>query len=209
MNLSSLQSQSGPATLVVVTKKQPAKIIAEVIEAGATDLGENRLQEILDKYDPELFYFMKQRGVRLHFIGQLQSNKIAKIVRLCDMIQSVDSLDKAEKIDKAAAKFDKVMPILLQLNLTDEAQKAGVTEEQLAELVPQIQTLDHIDLQGFMTMGKAGDEQATRQAFQKCKVLADQYKLTEVSMGMSGDFEIALEEGSTMVRIGSRIFENL
>ena len=194
---------------MIVTKTQPAKVIREVIAAGATDIAESRLQEISEKYDLKLFRLMQQHQVRLHFIGRLQTKKLSKVVRLCDVIQSVDSWDKAQRIDQHAANLNKTMPIFLQLNLTEEPQKGGLHPDELSELVPQIQALPNTELLGFMTIGKLDDAETTRQAFRQCKALADQYQLPEVSMGMSGDYEIALEEGATMLRMGTRLFENL
>lgn len=205
-NIQQLQKELSSAKLMVVTKNRSSKEIREVIEADITDIGENRLQEIEEKYDLQLFRELQNAGVKLHFIGHLQSNKVPKAVRLCDSIQTVDSLRLAKKINQAVERIGKVMPIFLQLNLTGEEQKYGLREDQISEIIEAINQLANIQLIGFMCMGKQGDPEATRQAFRRCKQLADQFKLSEVSMGMSGDYQIALEEGSTMVRIGSAVF---
>ena len=193
--------------LVVVTKGRSADDIREVIAAGAMNIGENKLQEIQQKFDRKLFRELEQQNAHLHFLGHIQSNKVKKIVKFCDLIQSVDSIGIARKINQAAEQCNKVMPVYLQLNLTGEEQKYGFTKAELSQAIEAIDQLEHLHIEGLMCMGKAGDEQSTRAAFKTCRRLAEQSGLAEVSMGMSQDYRIALEEGSTMVRIGSALFE--
>ncbi len=203
-----LQTKIAPVSLLVVTKQRQKKEVEEVALSGITAIGENKLQEIEEKYDDRLFHLLVQQGVKLHFLGHVQRNKVKKIVRLCDVIQSVDSFQIAKKISEAAAELKKTMPIFLQLNLTNEPKKYGVKSEALNELVPKIRQLPGVQLLGFMTMGKEGNLKATRRVFRECNLLRLKYGVSEVSMGMSEDFEIALEEGATMVRLGSRIFSS-
>ena len=205
--ITSVSQQIGSAKLLVVTKNRSAEEIQEVILTGARYIGENKIQEILGKYNQSLFDELKKYEVELHFIGHLQSNKVNQAVRLCDAIQSVDSMELAEKINDAAKKENKIIKIFLQMNLTGEQQKFGIKEEQMPEIIEGINQLENIKLTGLMCMGKFGDEKITREAFRKCKNLAEKFHLPEVSMGMSDDYQIALEEGSTMVRLGSIIFE--
>lgn len=230
-HIDNLRKDLEDTQLIVVTKTRSKKDIMEVIEAGVTMIGENRLQEIEKKYDNQLFTLMKNHQVQLHYIGQFQSNKIPKLVKYCQVVQSVTSLRYAKKISEEAIKRDKHISIFLQLNLTGEEQKAGVTMDQregevgvphrtmhsiaegedahphLQDLIADIQLLPNLTLLGLMCMGKMDDLEATRSAFRTCRQLANQFGLPEVSMGMSQDFHIAVEEGATMVRIGSKIFD--
>jgi len=212
-NIQEFQRQIMPAKLLVVTKTRPVRNIREVIASGVKDIGENTLQEIQKKYDHNLFRELQKNGVKLHYIGHLQTNKIRKIVRLCDVIQSVDSLEKAEKVNQAAQDLNKVMPIFLELNLTGEEQKHGIFLEgdddyhRLQQVISNIQKLTCLQLLGFMCIGKHDHPEETRRVFRKCKELANHFGLPEVSMGMSEDYPIAVEEGSTMVRLGRIVFE--
>lgn len=206
-NLEKIRSKIGTAKLLVVTKKRPVQDIRDVIAAGAKDIGENTLQEIEEKYDPDLFGELEKNGVRLHFIGHLQSNKIKKIVQACDVIHSIDSLEKAEKVNQAAGEFKKLMPVYIELNLTGEEQKHGIPVADLQNMFQSIQRLPNLKLIGFMCMGKHGDPEETRRVFRRCKELSVQFRLPETSMGMSEDYQIAVEEGSTMVRLGRVVFE--
>lgn len=224
IDVQKLQQQIAPAKLLVVTKTRSVRQIRAVMESGVQYLGENTLQEIQEKYDHQLFRELQQKGVELHYIGHLQTNKIRKIVRLCDAIQSVDSLEKAEKVDQVAAELKKIMPIYIELNLTGEEQKHGINlseggvrnprppsgediDPRLQEMISSIQKLSNIRLLGFMCIGKKDDAEKTREVFRWCKKLADQFGLPEISMGMSQDYKIAVEEGSTMVRLGRGLFE--
>ncbi|MDF2379008.1 MAG: YggS family pyridoxal phosphate-dependent enzyme [Candidatus Gracilibacteria bacterium] len=209
-NLSQLKKDILPAELLIVTKKRSKNDIMEVVSAGASMVAENRLQEIEKKYDNQLFTFLKNHQVALHYIGQLQTNKIPKLVKYCQVIQSVTSLRYAKKVSVEAIKKKKQIEIFFQLNLTGEEQKSGFqisSDNLLSQLVSQISALPNITLRGFMCMGKRDDEEVTRKAFKTCRQIADQFNLPEVSMGMSQDYQIAVEEGATMVRIGTKIFQ--
>lgn len=209
--ISEFQKKLTSAKLVVVTKRRSQDEVEEVIKAGVKDIAERRLQEIEEKYDASFLQLLKEKGAKLHFVGQIQSNKIKKIVQLCDVIQSLSRVEHAKKIQSVCEEFGKKMEVYIQLNLTEEKQKQGFfmqnDHQELHELFMKIQELPLIEVKGFMCMGKREDPQVTREAFKTCKALSDAFNLPEVSMGMSGDYQIALEEGSTMLRIGSAIFE--
>ena len=204
--IAKIQAQIGTTKLMVVTKKRSPGDSREVMAAGVKFIGENTIQEIERKYDLSLCRELKKNGVELHFIGHLQKNKVNKVLRYCDAIQSVDSIELAEKINAAAGNVGKIMQIFLELNLTGEPQKYGFKEIEIAAAVASIKSLAHVRLMGFMTIGKHGDFETTRQVFRRCRAFADQYELPEVSMGMSEDYFIAYEEGASMVRIGSAVF---
>jgi pyridoxal phosphate enzyme (YggS family) len=196
-----------PAKLLVVTKGRSSAEIQEVLNSGVNMIGENKLQEIQKKYNLPLFHEMKRKGVELAFIGHLQSNKAKKVVRLCDTIHSVDSIALAQEISSSAQAEKKIMPLFLELALTGEPQKCGFQENLLNANFSAITSLPGIQVQGFMVMGKEGDQAVTRAAFRQCKSLAERFGLSEISMGMSDDYEIALKEGATIVRLGRVIFE--
>lgn len=206
-NIANLQKKVYPAKLCVVTKGRSISEIHEVLKSGVTMIGENKLQEIQKKYDLPLFHEMKRKGVALHFIGHLQSNKVKKVVELCDVIESVDHLELAKKISDTALAMQKIVPVFLELALTKESQKCGFTKEQLNAEFLKIMQLPGIKVIGLMTMGKEGDSEKTRAAFRCCHELSKHYALPELSMGMSDDYEIAIEEGATIVRLGRIIFE--
>lgn len=205
----SLQKNIHPATLVLVTKKRSLQKIIEALGAGIKNIAENRLQEIEEKFDKLFLEKIRKEKVKLHFIGNIQKNKLRKILNYCEVIQSVDSLELAEKIQSLSKDLNKNIEIFIQLNLTGENQKSGIgDDEKLSEIMSQISQLPNLKVRGFMCMGIFGHEKKTQQAFRRCKELTDHYGFSEISMGMSGDYHIALEEGSTMLRIGSAVFEN-
>lgn len=193
--------------LVVVTKNRMSQEILEVIEAGITDIGESRLREL-----PEL-----PKTITKHFIGRLQGNKVRDVVRIFDVIQSVDSLKLAQKIDKECKKIDKVMPILIQINTSDEPQKGGVLIGDAEDLIKEASKLKSIQIQGLMTLAiHSADENEVRDCFKKLKKLFEKIKnpifgfrysdFEFLSMGMSEDYRIAVEEGATMIRVGRGVF---
>ena len=181
-------------TLVAVSKTFPADRVDEAIAAGVTHIGENRVQEARDK-KPQV-----HGNARWHLIGHLQSNKAKDAVRIFDVIETVDSVELAQKIAKAS---DAARDVLLQVNVGDEAQKSGVATETVTNIVQQIRAIEGIRLIGLMAIPPIGDP---RKHFRRLRELRDQAGLDHLSMGMSEDFEIAIEEGSTMVRIGRAIF---
>lgn len=194
--------------IMAVTKSRSKEEILELMEKrGIKIIGENKLQEIEKKYDSKLFLELKKRGVELHFIGHLQKNKVKKVVRLCECIQSVGSVELGKLIAKEAQAQQKRMPIFLEVNLSGEIQKCGFREEELKNSSQELQQCPYLIIRGLMTIGKEGDSEKTRQIFRRCKELTDSLDLQECSMGMSDDYPIAIEEGTTMLRLGRALFE--
>jgi hypothetical protein len=188
-------------TLIAVSKTQPARAIAEVIAAGIEAIGENRVQEAAPKIE---VLRASHPGVRWHLIGHLQRNKAAAAVQLFDMLHGVDSEPLARAI---SARATRTVPILLEVNVAGEATKFGASPRDAARLADRIGGLPHIDLQGLMTVApQAEDPDEVRPVFRALRELRDAIGLRELSMGMSDDFEVAIEEGATMVRIGRAIF---
>ena len=189
--------------LVAVTKSHSVEEIRDkVLRHGRFILGENRVQEALPKMDE-----LAAEGLEFHLIGPLQRNKAKFAVRF-DMVQSVDSLRLAEALARKTVEAGKTLPVLIELNLGREPQKHGLLEEELPEVLAQIKDMEGINLQGFMTIPPATDNpQTVRPYFAQLTRLADQHGLPERSMGMSGDFEVAIEEGATLVRVGRLLFE--
>jgi pyridoxal phosphate enzyme (YggS family) len=198
-------------TIVAVTKTVAVERIEEALAAGLTVLGENRVQEAQEKI-PRLFSWP---DVRWHLIGHLQTNKVQKAASLFHMIQSVDSLKIAEKIDHYAAQSGRIMPVLVEVNLGSEPTKHGVAEQGLAALVSQASRLKNIRIKGLMTVpAYCPNPEDVRPFFKRLRALSETVRrleladveMTELSMGMSHDFTVAIEEGATMVRIGTAIF---
>lgn len=197
--------------LLAVTKTHTPEEINEAIDAGATDIGENKVQEILEKYD-------SVKPVRWHLIGHLQTNKVKNVIDKVVVIHSVDSVKLAGEIDKRARAAGIVMDVLLQVNIADEETKTGLPVSELFTVIDDIAgRLHNIRIRGLMCIPPAGDtpEDArcyfaqARELFEKMKTLSydeEYYKPDILSMGMSGDFEVAIEEGSNLVRVGSSIF---
>lgn len=183
--------------LIGVSKTFPAQAIDAVVAAGITDIGENRVQEFRDKKP------LVTVNARWHLIGHLQSNKAKDAAKLFDVIQTVDSLTLAEKIARAAEPMQKIQDVMIEVNIGREAQKAGTDPSETAALVKQIAAIPQLRLLGLMTIPPIGDARAY---FRELKTLGDDCGVRELSMGMSEDFETAIEEGSTMVRVGRAIF---
>jgi len=186
--------------LVAVSKTFPATDVEHVIAAGLTDVGENKVQEARDK-KPAV-----AASIRWHLIGHLQSNKAKDAVRLFDVIQTVDSVELAEKIARAADSAGKRQEVLLQVNIGRESQKSGAAPEEAAELVRRISALPSVRLSGLMAIPPTGELDDVRPHFRALRAMRDDLGLTELSMGMTDDFEIAIEEGATIVRVGRAIF---
>ena len=196
--------------LVAVSKTVAPDIVREAIEAGVTILGENYVQEARDK-----FKALVQYPVSWHFIGHLQSNKAKYAVRLFDLIHSVDSLKLTRELNKQAAKVDKVQQILVQVNISGEDTKSGISADEAPGLIAEIGRLKNIAVKGLMTMPPYFYQpEKVRPFFAALRELRDRIKaqslpnvfLEELSMGMTGDFEVAIKEGATLVRIGTAIF---
>ncbi len=196
-------------TLVAVSKTISVERIQEAISAGVKHLGENRVQEAREKI-PQI-----DAPVTWHMIGHLQRNKAKYAVRLFDMIQSIDHQELAQEVDKRAAQVNRVMPVLIEVNTSGEASKFGVAPEQALELARQVDSLPNLQLRGFMTIAVFSEiEQAVRDCFKRLREIYETARdqsweranISVLSMGMSHDFEWAIEEGATMVRIGTAIF---
>jgi PLP dependent protein len=195
--------------LVVVTKTVDAERIQAAVSAGATILGENRVQEAKEKIEK------LGRIARWHLIGRLQTNKAKYAVKLFDLIHSVESLELAKELDKQAAKIGKKQDVLIEVNIAGEANKAGVAKQGALALIQEAAKLKNISIKGFMTIPPfLDDHEAVRPYFRMLRELAASIakeniagmSLQELSMGMSGDFETAIEEGATLVRVGTAIF---
>ncbi len=191
-------------TLVCVSKTIDAQTINQAVSLGENVFGENRPQELRDKLD-------KVEGATWHLIGHLQSNKVKYVVGKASLIHSVDSLQIAAAINEQAKKIEVVQDILLEVNISGEESKYGLTTDEIPNIIKEIGMLPNIRFKGFMTMAPLGaPESEIRNIFKKAKELFDSHKkdgATVLSMGMSNDFEIAAEEGATLVRVGRAVFK--
>lgn len=196
--------------LVAVSKTHPAEMVRQAWSAGVTTMGENYIQEARDKITA-----LADCALSWHFIGHLQSNKAKIAVDLFDLIHGVDTLKLAREIDKQAAKTGKTQAILIQVNISGEATKSGATEAATLALVRDAACLEHVKIRGLMTMPPFFDQpERARPYFAALRRLRDRIRaeaiagvdMSELSMGMTGDFEVAIEEGATLVRIGTAIF---
>lgn len=193
--------------LIAVSKYFGIDAITEANNNGIINFGENKAQELRDKFE------LLGNIVNWHFIGTLQRNKVKYVVKAASLIHSVDSLSLADEINRQAAKNNKIQDILLEIKTSFEDTKAGLNqEEQVIELTKYCKTLSNINLLGLMTMAPyTDDKQLIRKSFSELRNLKDTinkqgFNLNELSMGMTSDFEIAIDEGATMLRIGSAIF---
>jgi pyridoxal phosphate enzyme (YggS family) len=194
-------------TLVAVTKSQPPEVIAEAARLGLTLFGENKIQEAKAKI-PQC-----SSRLRWHFIGHLQTNKARDAVELFEMVQSVDSLHLAEELNKRAEQAAKRLPILLEVNIVGEASKFGYQPEKLRAELEQLNELPRLEIHGLMSVPPwTRNPEDVRPVFRQMRELKAECEqrlgapLPHLSMGMTGDFEVALEEGATMVRIGTALF---
>jgi hypothetical protein len=194
--------------LIAVSKTKPVTAVAEAAACGQVDFGENKVQEMVEKH-------ADLPSLRWHLIGSLQRNKVKYIVPFVHLIHSVDSLRLLEEIERQAAKIDRQIQILLQVNISGEAQKGGFEPEEAEQALNSISEFPHVMVLGLMGMAEfTENELIIRRQFKLLSNLAQQYKslegpqirMQELSMGMSGDYAIAIQEGATMVRIGSAIF---
>ncbi|MEK7701891.1 MAG: YggS family pyridoxal phosphate-dependent enzyme [candidate division NC10 bacterium] len=187
--------------LVGVSKTVEVGRIREAVAGGLPALGENRVQQARPKI-AEI-----GRPVPWHLVGQLQTNKAKDAVELFDVIHSVDRPELARELDKRARQRGRPVEALVQVNLAGEGQKGGVVPEGLGELLDSVAGFDHVRVRGLMAIPpEAPDPEATRVWFRTLRKLGERHRLAELSMGMSGDFEVAIEEGATMVRVGTAIF---
>lgn len=186
-------------TLIAVTKTFPAAAIREAYEAGLRDFGENYVQEFEAKR-PEVAGLA---GARFHLIGHLQSNKARRAAELFDSIQTVDTVKLARRLHEHAQQLD----VMIEVRLSEEATKSGVEPERLGELVAAVRSMEHLNLRGLMTMPPwFEDPERARPYFARLRELAARFSLPCLSMGMSDDFEVAIEEGATHIRVGTALF---
>lgn len=194
--------------LVAVSKTISPEKINEGIAAGIKIIGENKVQEAKAKKD-------LVQAVTWHMVGHLQTNKVKQAIQVFDMIQSVDSYHLAQEIDKRCQREEKIIPVLVEVNTSGETSKFGCDPEKAPELVSMISELKHLEIKGLMTIGLFTDQlNLVRPCFVTLRELAekirdmrsDRISMSELSMGMSSDYEVAIEEGATMVRIGTAIF---
>ncbi len=192
-------------TLVAVSKTKPVEMLMEAYNADFKRFGENYVQELVDKYQ------QMPKDIEWHFIGHLQSNKVKYIAPFVSLIHSVDSLKLLQEINKQATKNNRVIDCLLQIYIAEEDTKSGMTEEECLEIL-KAETLPNVRIVGLMGMTTLTDDEVQiRKEFKKlCEFFKElrtqNFQLSTLSMGMSGDYAIAIEEGSTMIRVGSKIF---
>ncbi|NPA15840.1 MAG: YggS family pyridoxal phosphate-dependent enzyme [Deferribacteres bacterium] len=194
--------------LVAVTKTVPPEVIEEAIRCGVTDIGENRVQEARDKYE------VIGGKVRWHMIGYLQRNKVKYAVKIFDVIHSVDRLELVNELEKRLSREGRRLPVLLEVNVAGEESKHGVAPDNLEELARSVLESPSLEPVGLMTIAPyVEDAEEVRWVFRRLRELRDELNeslqtgaFKELSMGMTNDFEVAIEEGATMVRIGTAIF---
>lgn len=196
-------------TLIAVSKTKPVSMLEEVYNTGIRDFGENKVQELCDKYD------CLPKDIKWHMIGHLQTNKVKYLMDKSYLIHSVDSLRLANEIEKQASKCDKTVEILIEVNIAEEESKFGLFKDEVISLVREIATLPHLRIKGLMTIAPyVEDPEENRQYFRQIKQLSvdinnqniDNVNMNILSMGMSGDYMVAIEEGATMIRVGTSIF---
>lgn len=196
-------------TIVAISKAQPPERIADVVRAGITDIGENYAQELVAKYRA-----LEHLPIRWHFVGRLQTNKVKFIVPIVHLVHSVDRERLAHELDREAARVGKRLDILIQVNTSGEPTKGGVPPHAVHELLGSILQMKHLEPRGLMTLAGLGQgSEEVRHEFRLLRTLRDELAhdfglehFTELSMGMSSDYPIAIEEGATILRLGTRIF---
>ncbi len=212
-NISEACSRAGrdrsEVTLIAVSKTKPVEDIMEAYNAGIRDFGENKVQELVDKYDK------LPKDIRWHMIGHLQKNKVKYIVDKAVLIHSVDSFELAKEINKQAEKKNRVVDILIEVNIADEETKFGVGYDNALELVKSVMELSYVNIRGLMCIAPyVVDSNQNRKFFQKMlkldvdimSKLCNNIHIDVMSMGMTCDYTVAIEEGATMVRVGTGIF---
>ncbi len=200
-------------TLVAVTKYVGVEEAAALVEAGCRQLGESRPQQLWQKVPA-----LENLGIGWHLIGHLQRNKVQRTLPLVDMVQSVDSRRLAVAIEECAAELGRKVPVLLEVNISGEGAKQGLEPSEVEPLLAELAGLTHVEVRGLMGMASLeGGLDAARRDFARLRDLRDRLRgncppsvaLDELSMGMSGDYEVAIEEGATIVRVGSALFEDI
>ncbi|HEY3988945.1 MAG TPA: YggS family pyridoxal phosphate-dependent enzyme [Acidobacteriaceae bacterium] len=202
-------------TLIAVTKMHPAAAIAAAAELGITHIGENKVQEFEAK-QPEWIGLRHSHKLHAHLIGHLQSNKTTKAAALFDAIDSLDSLRVAERLESAAGALNRTLPVLIEIKLNDEEAKSGLAPEsaELEQLLHRLPELEHLNVRGLMTVPPyLRDAEAVRPYFRRLRELRDEYarrhpklRLDALSMGMTHDYAVAIEEGATEIRLGTALF---
>ena len=196
-------------TLVAVSKTKPVEMLQEAYDAGARVFGENKVQEIMDKYD------RLPSDIQWHMIGHLQRNKVKYIIDKVAMIHSVDSVRLAQTIEQEAAKKDLCMPVLIEVNVAEEESKFGLKTSEVLPFIEEIASYPHLKVMGLMTIAPfVSEPEENREVFRQMRELLvdmngkkiDNIKMDTLSMGMTGDYEVAIEEGATIVRVGTGIF---
>ena len=202
------QRNYSDVTLIAVSKTKPVEMLSEIYDEGIREFGENKVQEMCEKME------VMPKDIHWHMIGHLQTNKVKYIVGKTSLIHSVDSLHLAKEIQKQAIKHDCSCDILVEVNIAEEESKFGIHKEAIS-LVEEIAKLDHIHIKGLMTIAPfVDDPEDNRQYFRDIKQLSvdiaqkniDNVSMNVLSMGMTGDYTVAIEEGATMVRVGTGIF---
>jgi pyridoxal phosphate enzyme (YggS family) len=210
INQTAIECGRDPAavTLLAVSKTFGAEVIDLAAGAGQKAFGENRVQEAEGKIP-----LVKTPGIEWHLIGHLQSNKARRAVQLFDVIQTIDSEKLARVLDRNASEEGKRMPVFVEVNVGEEAQKSGVRPDELPQLLEAVASLDHLELHGLMAIPPWSDDpEMSRPYFRRLAGLLDEVNrnlakpVTQLSMGMSHDFKVAIQEGSTLVRVGTAIF---
>ncbi len=200
---------AGEVRLIAVSKTKPLPALQEAYTYGCRDFGENKVQELVEKYEA------MPKDIRWHMIGHLQRNKVKYLVDKVFLIHSVDSLRLAQEIEKEAAKLEKTVNILIEVNVAEEESKYGVTAEETPALIEEIAKMPHIRVKGLMTIAPyVEDAEENRQYFEKLNKIyvdiihknIDNVFMEELSMGMTGDYEVAITEGATYIRVGTGIF---
>ena len=195
--------------LVAVSKTKPVEMIEEIMAAGIVDFGENKPQELRDKYE------VLPKNLRFHMIGHLQTNKIKYVIDRVVLIHSIDSIHLAEAVNAEAKKHNRIMPVLVEVNVAQEESKSGFLVEKAENAIREIAKLSNIRVEGLMTIAPfVENAEENRQYFVKLRKLSvdiaakniDNVTMHHLSMGMTGDYEVAIEEGATMVRVGTGIF---
>lgn len=199
-----LQELPSHVELIAVSKTRTKEEVDEAYHLGCRTFGENKVQELVAKYDPKYTW---------HLIGHLQRNKVKDAVKYADMIESLDSMRLAQEIEKQCAKIDKVMPVLVEVNISQEENKTGIAYEECINFIKECQQFPHLDIQGLMCVGPLTDDQADIEAcFESMHTLFQEAQesfgpsIRILSMGMSDDYELAIKHGSTMVRLGTILF---
>ncbi|MFH0971516.1 MAG: YggS family pyridoxal phosphate-dependent enzyme [Candidatus Micrarchaeota archaeon] len=200
--------QAGTVRLIAVSKNQQIASIIAAHNSGISDFGENRVQEAKEKIRA-----LANEKITWHFVGRLQNNKARKAAQLFELIHSIGSFEMAETINQEAAKIQKKQKILLQVNISGEKTKSGFSESELLQIFPQLLRLPHVSIRGLMTIAPITENpENSREIFRKLSLLRGKLEqihsvsLPELSMGMSQDYRVAVEEGATMVRVGAALF---